>query len=387
MVGVSNPSAIGAASTGTSSALDRVDVEVPGHRYQVVIGAGALDRLGALLHECCPGTRRAFVVIDRAVAQGAGAAAMASLRSAGFAPLSMEIEASESAKSIASAECLWRAMLEARLDRTAIVVAVGGGVVGDLAAFVAATFMRGVDCVQVPTTLLAMVDAALGGKSAVNLVMGEGLAKNAIGVVRQPRRVICDPLVLQSLPERVLCAGLAECLKHAMIADPALAEWMESERARILARDPAVLAALVARSVRVKAAIVSRDEHETGDRTLLNLGHTFAHALEGALHESIPHGEAVGLGLLAATEASRVSAIWPGADPSKVEARLHGLGLPTRAPAGVTLATLLECMGFDKKHRAGRWRLVLPVGEGLCRVVDDPPREAVIAGWRRIGVA
>jgi len=367
-------------------ALERVDVDIPGHRYQVLIGAGALDRIGALLHDACPGTRRAFVVIDSAIAEQVGAAVVAALQSAGFSPIAATVEASEREKSIASAERLWRAMLEARLDRTAVVVALGGGVVGDLAAFVAATYMRGVDCVQVPSTLLAMVDASIGGKSAVNLAIGDGLAKNAIGVFRQPRRVICDPTLLVSLPERVFVAGLAECLKHAMIADPELAEWMDSNGERLRARDPAALTALVARSVRVKASIVSRDEHETGDRTLLNLGHTFAHALEGALSDSISHGEAVGLGLLAATEASRVSAHWPEADPGVVESRLRALGLPTRVPTPVAIETLLELMGFDKKHRAGRWRLVLPVGRGLCRVVDDPPREAVVAGWRRIGI-
>lgn len=366
--------------------LERIAVDIPGHRYQVVIGAGALDHLGALLHESCPGTRRAFVVIDAAISEPTQAAVLATLGASGFAPIGVRVDASERDKSIAGAERLWRAMLEARLDRTAVVVAVGGGVVGDLAAFVAATFMRGVDCVQVPSTLLAMVDASIGGKSAINLSVADGLAKNVIGVFRQPKRVICDPQLLASLPPRVFTAGLAECLKHAMIADPDLAEWMSSQRERIGERDPATLAALVARSVRVKAGIVSRDEHETGDRTLLNLGHTFAHALEGALSQSLSHGEAVGLGLLAATEASRVSAIWPGADPTVVESQLRGLGLPTTVPTPVPLESLLALMGFDKKHRAGRWRLVLPLGRGLCGVVEDPPREAVVAGWRRIGI-
>ncbi|MBX3356098.1 MAG: 3-dehydroquinate synthase [Phycisphaeraceae bacterium] len=366
--------------------VQRVEVDVPAHRYQVVIGAGALERLGALLHECCPGTRRAFVVADRAVAEGVGRQVMATLAEAGAAPIVAEVEASEASKTVAGAERLWQSMLDARLDRTAIVVALGGGVVGDLAGFVAATFMRGVDCVQVPTTLLAMVDASIGGKSAVNLPCAGGLAKNAVGVFRQPRRVICDPLVLATLPDRVLSAGLAECLKHAMISDPELATWMEAQQERIFARDAETLTALIARSAKVKAGIVARDEHEAGERTLLNLGHTFAHALEGALHESISHGEAVGLGLLAATEASRASAHWPGADPDRVERRLRALHLPTRAPTGCSLSVMLDLMGMDKKHRAGRWRLVLPVGEGACRVVDDPPREAVVAGWRRIGV-
>jgi len=374
-------------TTDAAPPIERVDVEAPSHRYSVLIGAGLLDRIGQWVHEVCPGTRRAFVVIDAAVAERVGAPVVTALGAAGFSPVAIAVDATEREKSIASAERLWRAMLEARLDRTAIVVAIGGGVVGDLAAFVAATFMRGVDCIQVPSTLLAMVDASIGGKSAVNLQFGSGIAKNVIGVVRQPRRVICDPRLLVTLPEKVFCAGLAECLKHAMIADPDLAEWMEREHDRIRARDASALTALVARSVRVKAAIVSRDEHETGDRTLLNLGHTFAHALEGALAEAISHGEAVGLGLLAATEASRVSAIWPDADPTEVERRLRGLGLPTMVPSRVPIESLLELMGFDKKHRAGRWRLVLPVGRGICRVVDDPPREAVVAGWRRIGIS
>lgn len=368
------------------AAVERIEVDVPGHRYDIVVGEGLMSRLGSLVHEVCHGTRRAFVVMDDAIADRVGSRAIASLESAGMAPIGARRKASEAEKSLASAEQLWRAMLAAGLDRTAVVVALGGGVIGDLGGFVAGAFMRGVDCVQVPSTLLAMVDAAIGGKSAVNVAYGGGLAKNVVGVIRQPRRVVCDVALLAGLPERVFRAGLAECLKHAMIADPELADWMERRRDAIHDRDAGTLQALVVRSARVKAVIVSRDEREQGERTLLNLGHTFAHALEGVASESISHGEAVGLGLLAATETSRVAGIWPEADPARIEARLRSLGLPVEAPRGVKLEALLNLMSVDKKHRAGRWRLVLPLGPGQCRVVDDPPREAVIAGWRRIGV-
>jgi len=372
-------------TTGAPS-MERIEIDVPGHRYDLVVGNGLVSKIGTLVHEVCPGTRRAFVVMDDAIMEREGGAVMTALGTAGMSPVSAPRKASESEKSLAGAEQLWRAMLAAGLDRTAVVIALGGGVIGDLAGFVAGTFMRGVDCVQVPSTLLAMVDASIGGKSAVNVAFPGGLAKNVVGVIRQPRRVICDVALLAGLPERIFRAGLAECLKHAMIADPQLADWMEQRQDAIQARDGGTLQALVVRSARVKAAIVSRDEREHGERTLLNLGHTFAHALEGVASESISHGEAVGLGLLAATETSRVAAIWPEADPARIEARLRAMGLPVEVPGGLDLNALLTVMGVDKKHRAGRWRLVLPVAPGQCRVIDDPPREAVIAGWRRIGV-
>ncbi len=366
--------------------LDRLEVQVPGQRYDLLVGEGLAARIGPLVHEVCHGTRRAFVVMDDAIADRAGGAVVSSLESAGMAPVSARRKASEAEKSLAAAEQLWRAMLAAGLDRTAVVVAVGGGVIGDLAGFVAGTFMRGVDLVQVPSTLLSMVDASIGGKTAVNVSYSGGLAKNVVGVIHQPRRVVCDVSLLAGLPDRVFRSGLAECLKHAMIADPELADWMERRRDAIQDRDAGTLRTLVLRSAKVKAAIVARDERELGERTLLNLGHTFAHALEGVASESIAHGEAVGLGLLAATETSRVAAVWPDADPARIEARLRSMHLPVEAPRGVKLDALLHMMGVDKKHRSGRWRLVLPVAPGQCRVVDDPPREAVIAGWRRIGV-
>ncbi|MBM4113595.1 MAG: 3-dehydroquinate synthase, partial [Phycisphaerae bacterium] len=326
--------------------LERLEIEVPGHRYDFVVGEGIASRLGALVHEVCHGTRRAFVVIDEALADRVGGTIHSSLESAGLLPVLARRKSSEAEKSLAAAEHLWRAMLTAGMDRTTVIVAVGGGVIGDLAAFVAATFMRGVDCVQVPSTLLAMVDASIGGKSAVNVATPNGLVKNVVGVIRQPRRVICDVNLLAGLPDRVFRAGLAECLKHAMIADPELADWMDRRRDAIEGRDAGTLRTLVVRSAKVKATIVSRDERELGERTLLNLGHTFAHALEAVATEAISHGEAVGLGLLAATETSRVAAIWPEADPAKIEARLKSMHLPVEAPQRARLEPLLHAMGL-----------------------------------------
>ena len=366
----------------------RVQVEVPPHPYRVEVGSGLLEGLGGLVHEACHGTRRALLVFDAALPAEVVGAATRSLADNGFTPATEPVEASEVLKSPAGAERLWRRMLEAGLDRTAVVVVLGGGVVGDLGAFAAATFMRGVDCVQVPTTLLAMVDAAVGGKSAVNLELpGGGLAKNMVGAFRQPRLVVCDVAVLRSLPPRTFRCGLAECLKHGLIADPSLLEWMESRRAALEAREPLVLAELVARSVKVKADVVARDEREEGDRALLNLGHTFAHAIEGFFHEDVPHGEAVGLGLVAATATSVAAGLLP--DPSavtRIRGAVAGAGLPVALPRQVEAAPLLELMGLDKKRRAGRWRLILPVAAGGCRVVEEPPRQAVVAGWKSIGV-
>jgi 3-dehydroquinate synthase len=263
-----------------------------------------------------------------------------------------------------SVERVWAAMLQAGMQRGDALVALGGGVVGDLAGFAAATFLRGIPLIMAPTTLLAMVDASIGGKTAVNLRLPTGgLGKNLAGAFHAPAWVLCDVDTLATLSDRDFRCGMAECIKHALIADPSMLPWMRGACASILARESATLEELVRRSAAIKAAVVSRDEFERGERAHLNLGHTFGHALEAVLHDRLRHGEAVAIGLVAAIAASKAAGWWPEADPDDVDA----------------------AMGFDKKGSGGRRRLVLLRGLGQPGVLDDATDAVVDAGWSAVG--
>ena len=251
-------------------------------------------------------------------------------------------------------------MLSLGLDRRTAVVALGGGVVGDLAGFVAATFLRGVPCAQVPTTLLAMLDASVGGKVGVDTPLG----KNLIGAFHAPAIVVADPLTLLSLPDRVFRSGLAEAVKHGVIADASYFTWIESNAPRIIAREIDALAHLVARSVEIKAAVVGEDEREAGRRAILNAGHTIAHGLELESHYRLPHGEAVSLGLLGECRiAERMGLAQPGL-ADRVLGVLQAVGLPTRIAHRPEIARVLDAMLHDKKNVEGQVRLALPTGLG-----------------------
>ena len=251
-------------------------------------------------------------------------------------------------------------MLALGLDRQAAVVALGGGVVGDLAGFVAATFLRGVPYAQVPTTLLAMLDASVGGKVGVDTPLG----KNLIGAFHPPAIVVADPLALLSLPDRVYRAGLAEAVKHGVIADAAYFTWIEGNAPRLIARELDVLTHLVTRSVEIKAAVVSEDEREGGRRAILNAGHTIAHGLEQESHYQLPHGEAVALGLLGECRIAERMGLAPAGLGERVLGALRALGLPTRAAKRPEIARVLEAMLHDKKNRDGQVQLALPIGLG-----------------------
>ena len=251
-------------------------------------------------------------------------------------------------------------MLGQGLDRQTGIVALGGGVVGDLAGFVAATFLRGVPYAQVPTTLLAMLDASVGGKVGVDTSLG----KNLIGAFHPPAIVVADPLTLLSLPDRVYKAGMAEAVKHGLIADAAYFEWIEGNARRLLARDLEALTHLVHRSVEIKAAVVSADEREGGQRAILNAGHTIAHGLELAAHYRLPHGEAVSLGLVGECRIAERLGLAPLGLAERVLGVLRALGLPTRSGSGVSVPQVLEAMIHDKKNRDGQVRLALPTGLG-----------------------
>jgi 3-dehydroquinate synthase len=363
-----------------------VHVRVPGAAHDVTIGPGVLDRLGGIAAGLTA-SRAALLAVDERIAAGHGERAIASLREAGFTPISVRLIAEERHKTLDAVRRVYQAMLSAggRFERGSPVVALGGGIVGDLAGFAAATFLRGVPLVQAPTTLLAMVDAAIGGKTGVNVDLpGGGLGKNMIGAVWQPRAVLSDTRLLATLPARDFRCGLAECVKSAMIADEGLLGFLEEQAEAILRQDPEVLVALIERCVRIKAAIVEEDERESGRRMLLNLGHTFAHAIESR-ENGLKHGEAVSIGLAAASECAVRGGRLSEPQRQRIVRLLERLGLPLRLPASEPAEALLRAMRYDKKVAAGRVRLVLPEGLGAARLVDDVTSEAVLAAWSAVG--
>jgi 3-dehydroquinate synthase len=265
--------------------------------------------------------------------------------------------------------------------RDACVFALGGGVVGDLAGFAAACWMRGVDCVQLPTTLLSMVDSSVGGKTAVDIPQG----KNLVGAFHPPRAVFADTDALLSLPPRELRAGLAEVIKYGAIRDPLFFQWLESEREALLAGDATALAQAIARSCEHKAEIVERDPLERGERALLNLGHTFGHAIETEQgygspdNDNLNHGEAVAVGMVLAARLSTALGLAEAADGERLTRLLADYGLPTAIPPGLDPAALLARMRLDKKNVAGRLRLVLWRGIGRAEVVPEVDEAAVLA--------
>jgi 3-dehydroquinate synthase len=294
---------------------------------------------------------------------------------AGKRVASVSLPDGEQHKTLETLARVFDALVERRLNRDACVVALGGGVVGDMAGFAAACYQRGVDYVQVPTTLLAQVDSSVGGKTGVNHPGG----KNLIGAFHQPRAVVADTDTLKTLPPREFRAGLAEVIKYGLIADAAFLGWIEAHLDALLRLDGAALAHAIRRSCEIKAEIVAEDEREHGRRALLNLGHTFGHAIETATgYGEWLHGEAVGTGMLMAADLSHRLGWFDAADVGRIRALLERAGLPVAAPP-IGAARALELMGMDKKVLAGRIRLVLmrKVGEGV--VSGDYPADALQA--------
>ncbi len=280
----------------------------------------------------------------------------------------------EQYKDLATLNGIFDALLADRLGRDVTLIALGGGVVGDMAGFAAACYQRGVDFIQVPTTLLAQVDSSVGGKTGVNHPLG----KNMIGAFHQPRAVIADTDTLGTLPDRELAAGLAEVVKYGLIRDAAFFDWLEASRERLLARDADALAEAIERSCRNKAAVVAADEREAGQRALLNLGHTFGHAIEAGLgYGSWLHGEAVAAGMVLAAELSARLGWLDPADVARTRALLAGFGLPVDPPGELSAERWLGLMAVDKKVQAGRLRLVLLRGIGDAVVTADFDADAL----------
>ena len=282
----------------------------------------------------------------------------------------------EEYKNLQVLDRIYTALLEHRFDRGCTLLALGGGVVGDMTGFAAASYQRGVDFIQVPTTLLAQVDSSVGGKTGVNHPLG----KNMIGAFHQPRVVIADTDTLDTLPDRELSAGMAEVIKYGLIDDAEFFAWLEAHLPALMQRDKARLAEAIERSCADKAAIVAADEREAGRRALLNLGHTFGHAIEtGMGYGAWLHGEAVGAGMAMAAELSRRLGWLTDADRRRVDAALRQARLPVAPPPELTPARFRELMAVDKKVLGGRLRLVLLKGIGGALVTDDFPPEALDA--------
>lgn len=351
-----------------------VDVRLGERSYQIRIGPGAIDRLGEWTAHVVVG-RQALVVTDENVAGRQLARARQSLVGSGFSVAEEILPPGETTKTMRHASALWDHLVAMNADRQAVVIALGGGVIGDLAGFAAATFARGVPFVQVPTTLLAMVDASVGGKVAVD----HPGAKNMIGAFHQPKLVVADLNALATLPEREFRCGLAECVKHAVTLDADLFTFMETSVDAIHRREPSVIGPLVAKNCAIKARIVEKDEFErTGQRAILNYGHTFAHAFETAAgYGQILHGEAVSMGMGRAAELAQRLGRVDATLGARQEALLGQLGLPTKIPASLAKADLISIMRRDKKARGGNLQFVLPNRNGAADVVAGIPESLV----------
>lgn len=343
-----------------------VPVRLGTRGYSIVVECGALATVGVRLRELGVGARTALFS-DDAIMRLHGAQVEASLRAAGFTVTPVVLPEGESAKTLAVAERSWNALLAAGLDRSSTVLALGGGAVGDLAGFVAATYMRGMNFVQLPTTVLAQVDASIGGKTAID----HPLAKNLIGAFHQPRLVVVDPLAVRTLPERDFRSGVAEMVKHGVVLDAEYFAGLERDHAALLGRDVAVLERAIAGSCRLKADVVERDEREAELRNVLNYGHTIGHAIEAASgYAAYTHGEAVSLGMVAEAHLAHRLGIANGETLARQERLLAALGLPIRMPP-LDGDAVLTAMTRDKKARDGRLPFVLAPTIGAFRLVYD----------------
>ncbi|MFN7782621.1 MAG: 3-dehydroquinate synthase [Lysobacterales bacterium] len=340
-----------------------LEVQLAERSYPIHVGPGLLQD-ATLWRQLMPG-RQVLVISDDNVARHYLQRVRAGLD--GLDHASFVLPPGEGEKTLARFGEAIDALASLRASRDACVIALGGGVIGDLAGFAAACWMRGIAFVQMPTTLLAMVDSSVGGKTAIDLPQG----KNLVGAFHQPRAVIADTDTLATLPDRELRAGLAEVVKYGAIFDAGFLDWLDDHADTLLARDADALAEAILRSCRYKADVVARDETEQGERALLNFGHTFGHALETAGgYERFRHGEAVALGMVIAARLSAQLGRAPAADAQRLSDLLARFGLPVEIPAGFDPAYLLQLMRLDKKSLSGRLRLILWRHAGAAEIVS-----------------
>ncbi len=331
-------------------------VELGTNSHEVHVGAGLIGELGRLAIRASLAPGKCVLVTDSNVGGRYAAAATEALRGAGFAPVLIEIAPGEASKSAATLGDLYDRMTSAEIDRSGTVFALGGGVVGDLAGFAAASYLRGIAVVQIPTTVVAQVDSALGGKTGIN----HPRAKNLIGAFHQPRLIVADVNTLSTLPDREFREGIAEVIKYGAIMDAAMLSDLERDLARILTRDPMVLEAMVARSLAHKASVVSADEREGGLRKILNFGHTIGHALEASAgYGAWLHGEAVAIGMVAAARLSERHAGLSADESSRLSTLISDAGLPTGLPRGAGNREFLNALKLDKKRAQGMVEFIL----------------------------
>jgi 3-dehydroquinate synthase len=372
-----SPAEIAAMIAGLADAEtpSEISLDVPGGRSIVRVGSGVLAELGAL-HRQWPKARRAWIVADEQVAAHHLESAAAALAASDLDVRRLTFPPGEASKSIAGLAAVLDGLLEGGIERSDVIVALGGGVAGDLVGFAAATVLRGVGLVQVPTTLLAMVDSSVGGKTGINHATG----KNLIGAFYQPPLVLIDPTLLDTLPDREYRSGWAEIIKHSLIepstpaGDSGLAALIEANAGALRGRTSPLLRAIIARNVAIKASVVGADERESGLRAILNFGHTIGHAVEAAGYELL-HGEAIAVGLhgvmCLGAELGRVGTV----DVGRVVNTLREFGLPTEVDADVE--TVRRLMLSDKKRVAGEQQWILPMAGGGVEIVRGVPDDAV----------
>lgn len=352
-----------------------IDVNLPQQSYSIVIAAQGLDDLGELMKNLGL-VEKVLLVSNQEIFEHYGDQATRSLESANFDVTSCIIEAGEEYKTPATVQKIYDAAQENHLERSSTLVALGGGVIGDMTGFAAATWLRGINFVQVPTTLLAMVDASIGGKTGVNHPKG----KNLIGAFHQPKLVLIDPQVLKTLPDREFRAGIAEVIKYGIIWDAQLFEQMEeSERLdQLCDLDPDLLQAILIRSCQAKADVVSKDEKEADMRAILNYGHTIGHAVESLTgYRLINHGEGVAIGMVVAGKLAVELEMWRKEDAQRQDALIQKAGLPNRLPDGLDNEAIIDALQSDKKVKAGKVRFVLPTQIGAVEVTDKVPSDTI----------
>jgi 3-dehydroquinate synthase len=368
-------------SQTTPTPISEIIVELGDRSYPIVIASGWTERtdasgLAGYLHRTLDDCTHAIVIQDAAIANSAGAVINRTLHNAGLRLSTLEVASGETSKSTDRLAQLWTEMLECGADRRSVVIAVGGGVIGDLAGFAAATFTRGLRFVQVPTTLLAMVDSSVGGKTGINLPGG----KNMVGSFWQPHLVWIDSEFLATLPDREYFSGLAEVIKYGVIEDPDFFAFLENNMSGIVQRDPDPTREAIARSCRSKARVVADDERETtGRRAILNYGHTFAHAIElTAGYGTMLHGEAVSIGMQMASQLGVDLGLCDHELLQRQTALLRAAGLPVTWPQADP-ERMLPVMAHDKKVAHGQLRFVLPTAIGKVSLVGEVPSERVWA--------
>ncbi len=356
-----------------ASVVERtVHVDLGERSYSISIGVDILGEVGQEIRRQT-GASRAMLVTVPPVGRRYGPSVMRSLKNAGIKARRFDVPDGERTKNLQQVSRLYDSFLDASADRATAVVALGGGVVGDLSGFVAATLLRGLPFVQIPTTLLAMVDSSVGGKTGVNVARG----KNLVGAFHQPRLVWMDVTTLRSLPPRELAAGMAELIKHGAIRDESFFEWLEAELEGLMQLDPELLIPALERSCAIKAEVVRQDERESGLRMVLNFGHTLGHAVEALRrYRGILHGEAIAIGMAFAAERSETLGLSPRGTTDRLVALLRRAGLPTELPVFPRRA-YLQALRVDKKKREAKIRFVALRGIGRAETVPLLPREII----------